>query len=442
MKHIILVTLLSWLVFSLKAQQPNEPKPLQKFSLQDAVSYARKYNYTLKNNALEVTVAQKKVKEVLSSGLPNVNASGSFTNYLTVPSAAIDFGGATQVIKFGVPNNATASITANQLLFDGGFLIGVKASQEYVNLSRINLSRSEVEVEVSVSKTYYSALLLKTNIDLINVNLETLLKTKNDLEKLNQNGLIEKTEFDRIALQYSSLQLQRDRLIDQHKSVLMALKLQMGLNVNDEIELTDDLTKLYAASKATVVPVKVDYNNRLEYQSLRQATRLYELDKKRYMFGYAPSLVGFFTHQENSFGQTFNDLGKTWYSGTFWGLSLSVPIFDGLKKSSQIQQARINIYKAENDRKSLESAIDMELFNAKTAYERAAQQLEIQKKDMQLAEEIYNRTQVKYQNGVGSSLELTTAQNSLETARAAYLTTLYNYFVAQIDVKKATGEIK
>lgn len=442
MKHIILVTLLSWLVFSLKAQQPNEPKQVQKFSLQDAVSYARKYNFTLKNNSLEVTAAEKKVKEILASGLPNVNASGSFTNYLTVPSAAIDFGGVTQVIKFGVPNNATASITANQLLFDGGFLMGVKASKEYVNLSRINLQRSGVEVEVSVSKTYYSVLLIKTNLDLIAANLETLAKTKNDLEKLSQNGLIDKTEYDRIALQYSSLQLQRDRLMDQHKSVLMVLKLQMGLNVHDEIELTDDLTKLYAATKTAVVPAKAEYNNRLEYQSLNQAIRLYELDKKRYMFGYAPSLVGFFTHQENSFGQDFNALGKTWYSGTFWGLSLSVPVFDGLKKSAQIQQARINIYKAENDKKSLENAIDMELFNAKTAYERAAQQLDIQQKDMKLAEEIYNRTQVKYQNGVGSSLELTTAQNSLESARAAYLTTLYNYFVAQIDVRKATGEIK
>jgi outer membrane protein TolC len=385
--------------------------------------------------------AEKKVKEVLALGLPNVNATGSFNNYLTVPSSVIDFGGAKQVIRFGVPFSATGSIAASQLLFDGGFLMGLKASKEYVQLAKINLKRTEIETEISVSKTYYGILLAQTSLKLINANLDALGKTKFDLEKLVQNGFLDRTEFDKISLQYSSLELQRDKLIDQQKTLLMVLKIQLGLNFDDQIELTDELMKMYEASKVTIQANKVDYNNRLEYQLINQAISLNTLDKNRYQFGYAPSLVGIFSTQRNSFGQTFGDLGKNWYEGTLWGLNLSIPIFDGFKKSAQIQQATINIKKAENDKMVLSNVIEQEVFIARTTYDRSAKQLEVQKKNLDLAQDIYNRTELKFKNGLTSSLELTIAQRDLETARASYLNTMYDYFVAQLDLRKALGDL-
>jgi outer membrane protein TolC len=438
MKYASLFMLLFWTAFNSSAQQQSEAK---KFSLQDAVAHAKKYNSTLKNSALDVISAEKKVKEVLALGLPNVNATGSFNNYLTVPSSVIDFGGAKQVIRFGVPFSATGSIAASQLLFDGGFLMGLKASKEYVQLAKINLKRTEVETEISVSKTYYGILLAQTSLKLINANLDALGKTKFDLEKLVQNGFLDRTEFDKVSLQYSSLELQRDKLIDQQKTFMMVLKIQLGLNFDDQVELTDDLMKMYEASKVTLLSNKVDYNNRLEYQLINQAISLNTLDKKRYQFGYAPSLVGIFSTQRNSFGETFGDLGKDWYEGTLWGLNLSIPIFDGLKKSAQIQQASINIKKAENDKKLLSNVIEQEVFIARTTYDRSAKQLEVQKKNLDLAQDIYNRTELKFKNGLTSSLELTIAQRDLETARASYLNTMYDYFVAQLDLRKALGDL-
>jgi len=437
-KYASLFVLCFGVVFNTHAQQQSETK---KFSLQDAVAHAKKYNSTLKNSVLDLLAAEKKVKEVLALGLPNVNATGSFNNYFTVPSSVIDFGGAKQVIRFGVPFSATGSITASQLLFDGGFLMGLKASKEYVQLAKINLKRTEIETEISVSKTYYGILLAQTSLKLINANLDALGKTKFDLEKLVQNGFLDRTEFDKISLQYSSLELQRDKLIDQQKTLLMVLKIQLGLNFDDQVELTDELMKMYEASKVTIQPNKVDYNNRLEYQLINQAISLNTLDKKRYQFGYAPSLVGIFSTQRNSFGQTFGDLGKNWYEGTLWGLNLSIPIFDGFKKSAQIQQATINIKKAENDKMVLSNVIEQEVFIARTTYDRSAKQLEVQKKNLDLAQDIYNRTELKFKNGLTSSLELTIAQRDLETARASYLNTMYDYFVAQLDLRKALGDL-
>jgi outer membrane protein TolC len=440
MKCATLFMLLFWAAFNANAQQQQQSEA-KKFSLQDAVAHAKKYNSTLKNSALDVISAEKKVKEVLALGLPNVNATGSFNNYLTVPSSVIDFGGAKQVIRFGVPFSATGSIAASQLLFDGGFLMGLKASKEYVQLAKINLKRTEVETEISVSKTYYGILLAQTSLKLINANLDALGKTKFDLEKLVQNGFLDRTEFDKVSLQFSSLELQRDKLIDQQKTFMMVLKIQLGLNFDDQVELTDELMKMYEASKVTLLSNKVDYNNRLEYQLINQAISLNTLDKKRYQFGYAPSLVGIFSTQRNSFGETFGDLGKDWYEGTLWGLNLSIPIFDGFKKSAQIQQASINIKKAENDKKVLSNVIEQEVFIARTTFDRSAKQLEVQKKNLDLAQDIYNRTELKFKNGLTSSLELTNAQRDLETARASYLNTMYDYFVAQLDLRKALGDL-
>lgn len=477
--YLLVCTLLSVQLFA-------QEKPIQSFSLQQAVEYAKKYNYILKNNALEVEAAQKKVNEVMAIGLPNISATGSFMHNIQIPTQSLpnflkeslvgsamgqaeaaykqqnpgatdqqiqDIRNQTSAIvskdipdviaaQFGQKYSTSASITATQLLFDGGFLMGVKASKEYVNVSKINLKRSQVETEVSVSKSYYSVLLIKTNIELISKNLDLLSKTRFEFEQLSKNGLLDKIEYDRVVLQYSSLELQRDRLIDQQKILLMVLKLQMGLDVNADILLTDDLEKMYTESKVALLSNKVDYNNRLEYQLVNQSISLNTLDKKRYQYGYTPSLAAFVTHQQNTFGTSFSQLGNQWFPGTYWGVNLNVPIFDGLKKNAQIQQSKINIRKAENDKRLLESVITQEVFSAKTNAERTAQQLDIQKKNFDLSQEIYDRTQLKNKNGLGSSLDLNISQRDLETARNSYLTTLYDYFLAQLELKKAMGEIK
>jgi outer membrane protein TolC len=199
---------------------------------------------------------------------------------------------------------------------------------------------------------------------------------------------------------------------------------------------------MYTTSKATAIEAKANYNNRTEYQLLNQQIKLNTFDKKRYQYGYTPSLSVMISTQRNAFGETISEVTKDWYPGTYWGLNLSVPIFDGLRKSAQIQQAKINISKAENDKKNLENVIEQQVLTSRLMFQRAGEQLAIQEKNLNLAQQIYDRVQVKYNNGVGSSLELTTAQNDLETARANYLNNVYDYFVAQVELRQALGDIK
>jgi outer membrane protein TolC len=284
-------------------------------------------------------------------------------------------------------------------------------------------------------------LLFDANEQMMQKNIVSLTKTKSDLEQFYKNGFSEKVDVDRLTLQLSNLSLQKDKIHDQLQVAKMILKLQMGLPVNDSIVLSDGLEKLYEVSKSMAIEEKANYSTRIEYKMLQQQLTLNNMDKKRYQVGYLPSFFLFANHQQNAFGDDLGALYDKFYPGTSVGLSMTLPIFDGLKKHAQTQQARIGISKTENDIKNFENVIDQQVYQSKANYLRSGQQLEIQRGNLKLAQEIYDRMDIKYKNGVGSSLELTTAQTDLETARTNFLTTVYEYFVAEMELKKALGLI-
>jgi outer membrane protein TolC len=421
---------------------------VQKYSLKEAVDFAKKNNYSLKNNKLDVIASQKKVNEVLAMGLPQINASANLINNVKIPVQVVPnflqpvMGGPDNLeLAFSRPYTSGITLSANQLLFDGTFILGVKASKEFVNLAQLNLSRTQIETEVNVSKAYYLVLLFDANEQMMQKNIVSLTKTKSDLEQFYKNGFSEKVDVDRLTLQLSNLSLQKDKIHDQLQVAKMILKLQMGLPVNDSIVLSDGLEKLYEVSKSMAIEEKANYSTRIEYKMLQQQLTLNNMDKKRYQVGYLPSFFLFANHQQNAFGDDLGALYDKFYPGTSVGLSMTLPIFDGLKKHAQTQQARIGISKTENDIKNFENVIDQQVYQSKANYLRSGQQLEIQRGNLKLAQEIYDRMDIKYKNGVGSSLELTTAQTDLETARTNFLTTVYEYFVAEMELKKALGLI-
>lgn len=422
---------------------------VQSFSLKEAVEYAKKNNFTLQNSKLDVLASQKKVNEIFSYGLPQVSASANLINNTQIPVQVIPnflqsvMGGPDNLnLAFGRPFTSGITVSANQLLFDGTFFLGVKASKEFVNLSQLNFNRTSIETEVNVSKAYYMVLLLEANENMMAKNLATLQKTQSDVAQFYKNGFAEKVDLDRLTLQLSNLTVQKEKLNDQKQIATMVLKLQMGLNVADSIVLTDELEKLRAASKTEAIENKVSYANRIEYKMLQQQLSLSKLDRKRYLIGYVPSLYAFANHQENAFGDEFGALYDKFYPGTAIGLSMTVPIFDGLRKHAQTQQANISISKTENDIKNFENVINQQVYMAKANFLRTNQQLEIQRGNLKLAEEIYEKMEIKYKNGLGSSLELTASQSDLENARTNYLTTVYDYFVAEMELKKALGLIQ
>jgi len=231
-------------------------------------------------------------------------------------------------------------------------------------------------------------------------------KSLSDLKEVYKAGLREKIDVDRMQLSYSNTNIQLDKLRDQLLLSYMVLKMQLGLKVTDSIELTDNLEKLYNEKKVVTVEEKINFSNRLDYQLVNQQIKLQEYDRKRYLLGYAPSLTTMFSHQQNTFGQDFKNLGNTWYNGSFWALNISVPVFDGFRKHAQTQQATINKSKFENNKKNLENTIENEIVQAKLKYTRADEQLTLQNKNVALAEDIYKQANIKFQNGITKFLKI------------------------------------
>ena len=448
-KIILLISLIICAV-NLKAQK----QEVVSLTLQQAVELAKKNNYNVQNARIDQQIADKKVKEVLSGGLPQINASGGFTDYLDIPTQlapAIAFNPKANPsdymkFKFGVPYTLTGSISASQLIFDGSFFLGVKAAKEYVNLARLGVKATEIEITTGITKIYYAVLLTQANVLMLDNTIKTLEKTLTDNRAYYKNGLSEKIDLDRLEMSYSNTKIQRDKIADQYLISMMVLKLQLGINVKDSILLTDNIEKIFKSDFATPIDAKIDYSQRPDYKLIEQQIKLQEYDIKRYQLGYAPTLNASFAAQRVSYGPEFSklgtdfgNLGQVWFPTTIFALNLNVPIFDGFRKSAQIQQSRLVMNKYVNSKKNLEQSIENDIELTRIKLERSKEQLELQKKNMELAQSIYDRANVKYKNGVGSTLELTTAENDLKQSQTNYLGSMYDLLVAQIDLKKALG---
>jgi outer membrane protein len=454
---LIVATLLS--INMLYAQQNVEVK---KLSLLEAISYGKQNNATIKNARLDELSSKKSVNELLANGLPQANAELSYNHNIDIPVTPLpDFItpsviGANQAyfgltptkqfvpgtpvpVQFGQKNSATASLTIGQLLFDGTFFLGVKAAKEYVKLSTLTTRKSEIDVETDVTKAYYFVLINEERLIQVNKNIGLLEKSLSDLRETYKAGLVEKIEVDRLELSYSNAKIQRDQLKDGITISYQVLKLNMGAKASDSLILTEKLSNLSDQLKPNYDLTGGDYNKRIEYQMAEQGLLLNKLDRKRYLTGYLPTITAFASIGKNTFSTNFSDLGNQWFPSTIVGGKLSLPVFDGFRKHAQTQKASIAIQKTENLKKNLENAIELERYSAKTTYLRTNEQVNAQKQNVELAEQIYYRAQLKLKEGVSSSTELLLAETDLKNAQTSYLSAMYDLMIAQINVRKSIG---
>jgi len=421
--------------------QNTEPLSL---SLDEAIASALQNQVTLKNAQLDIDYANTQVSEVKAQGLPQVNGTGNFMHSFLVPTSIIpgEFAGgapgSTIPVQFGVPFTATAGVGVQQLLFDGTFFLGLKAASEFVNISKLSLESSEIEVKEAVTKAYYMALISEQNIAQLSESLTNIENLKEETKKLYEEGFAEQLDVDRLVLSVSNLEINIAKLKSQAGLTKQLLLNTMGLEVTKSVILTSKLPAI-DSTKTT----ELNAGNRVEMKLLDQQQRLNELTFKRYKMGYLPSLYGSFSYGANTFAteNQFGDLGGEWFGNGSYGIALSVPIFDGFYKKAKMDQAKIDIRKTENTKQQLAQSVSLQINQAKTTYDNALKTLELQEKTKTLAERIYKTTQIKFKEGVGSSFEMINAESELTTAHTNYLNALYELNVAKIDLNKALGTL-
>jgi outer membrane protein len=420
----------------------------QTFSLQQAIDYALQNQERIKIAQNETKIAKAKIGEIRSIGLPQINlgaeGGNNFIPQKTFLPAEI-FGGPSGEfipVQFTPSFTGNVAISGSQLLFDGSYLVGLKAASTYSQLSTKQLVQTEIDVTEQVSKAYYGVLVSNARRELLEQNLRRLDTLLYQTKQLNKNGFAEKLDVDRLTVTYNNLKIDKqktDRLIEL--SALL-LKFQMGMDQKQPITLTDKLADVEVDINKTSIQ-SFNYSNRIEYSILETQRDLAALDIRNIKAGYYPRVAVNARYGGNVANNIFNSVlePNNWFSFGYVGLALQIPVFDGLSKHYKGQQARLRLDNAKHGLKLTEQSIDLQLNQYSINLTNALQQLESQKQNMTLAEDIARVSKIKYQEGVGTNLEVINAETDLRTAQTNYYAALFDALIAKVDLDKATGTL-
>lgn len=422
-------------------------KQRHEFSIKQAVEYSRKNNVQVKNALLDVKIQEQTNREVTAMAYPQVSGTGSLTWNAKLPVSLIPaeiFGGTPgtyEELPFGVKWSTTWGVQLNQLLFDGQVFVGLQARNTVMDFQMKNMEVTEELIRTNIYKIYYQLIISKTQIELLDANIERFDKLLKDTRIIYQNGFVEKLDVDKVSVSLNNLQTEKTRALNQVQNGYLGLKLLMGMPIQDELVLTDTVS--YEEVKEGLLdPAGFSYQNRKEYQSAQLGIKLNEYNIKRYKLSKIPTLSLNGYYNKNAQRNDFNFFKQgNWYDISAFTLNVNVPIFTGFATNAKIAKAKLELKQSQNQLDNLEKTIDNEIHTARNNFATALATLDFQKQNMELAESVYNQTKKKYEVGVGSQTEINTAQTDLKTAQTNYVTALYAAVIAKIDYLKATGRL-
>lgn len=416
-------------------------------SVKEAVDYALEHQESIKRAWYDYQAAVCRVKEMISLGLPQISGAGQLLYYYEIPTTLLPaevIGGPPGIyipVKFGVPWNVTLRIDANQLLFDGTYFVGLQASRTYKELMKLNLERNKVETIAKVIKAYYTVLINEKQLSLLKNNLERIENLYIQTQKMVSEGFLEPLDLKRIEVQYSNLKTEVEKVTKMVELSYLLLKFQMGMPLDSNFILTDTLPEI--PLELFSVETNHDVSQRYEIKLIEKQIQLKKLQLKQVRSQYYPKLYATGSIATQALRQEFNlfDTKERWFPIGVLGLSLQVPIFDSFNKHYKAQQALMEIKKAQSEYRETSMALTLEIEKAKTELENQLLELQNQERNLLLAQEIYETALRKYQEGVGSNLEVLNAESGLKDARDRYYNALLNTYLSYVDFKKAIGKL-
>jgi outer membrane protein len=440
-KITLIVALIGFAVQGLNAQERYE------FSVTQAVDYARKNSALVKNALLTISRQTQENRATTAAALPQVNGSVNVQKNINLPVSLVPgefFGdppGTYRAFPFGTEYNGTYGVTLEQLLFDGQVFVGLQARRASIDWRTAEAGVTEEMIKANVYKIYYQLVVGQKQVSTFDANITRTEKLLSDTRALFQNGFAEKLDVDKVTVNLANLRTEKTKMENTIKTGYIGLKYLMGMPVKAELVLTDSISDDMV--KQDLLADSVRYEDRKEFQVMQALEKLNRYDIKRYQFMYIPtvSLTGNYSRnaQRNSFD--FFKGGRDWFTITYVGLNISVPIFDGFRKDAQIKAARISLQQTQNTIEDLKNKINQEVDSSIITIRSAIITLDAQRQNMELANEVYNQTKVKYDNGLGSNLEITNAEADLRIAQNNYYQALNDAIVARIDYLKALGKL-
>lgn len=426
-----------------------------RYSLQEAIQYGVTHNINVKNSQTDAQSAESRIGEIRAVGLPQVTGSVSIMDNLIIqraflPAVFFDQNAPSDAppiaVQFGVKYSGNAGVQLSQVLFNAQWLLGLKAAQEFRELAFKNITQSKVQVAESVSKAYYSVLIAEERAKILDLNIQRLDSLTREMGAMNEKGFVEKIDVNRLEVSLNNLKTERTKVQNLVDLSYYMLKFQMGMKLDEQIQLSDRITE--GDVERIALEVKSDdgssfsYDQRVDYSILKSNLKLVEMDVENNKRGYYPTVAAFAGYGYNTGRNKFSDIfGSPWFNNANIGLSIQVPIFDGFAKKYKIQQTRFTVDKVKQSLGLVEQSIDLQVRSANITIINGLETLKTQKRNLELAQEVVRVSKIKYQSGTGSNIEVINAESALKESQTNYFASLYDLLLAKVDLDKAKGKL-
>ena len=416
----------------------------KRLTIEEAVAFGQENNRQILNASREVQKAYKERWSTIAIGLPQISAKANYQNFLELPTSLIPaqfFGGKEgdfAEVQFGTPQIMDGGITLQQLIFDGSYIVGLEASNVFLEISKNILEKTALEIKKNIISTYSSVLLIKENILFLKNNLDNLAENLEEVRALFANGFEEEESVEQLRLTLSGIQTQLRYAENAEKITLNMLKLLMGFPANAPLELLDTLES-FTMDGLFEQQFKSDFNlaNNVDIKiattQLRSESLLYRYEKSKSLPRLAAFINGNYTGNSETF--SFTDSDQKWFGAALFGINLQVPIFSSFKRRAQSQKAKIALDQAETTLEETQERINIEVQGALNDYKLAIETYLTNKENLTLANRIEQKNQSKYFEGMASTFELRQAQLQLYSAQNNYISSIQSVIQKKLNLE-------
>tara|TARA_R110002073_G_scaffold40547_6_gene115427 strand:+ start:86042 stop:87385 length:1344 start_codon:yes stop_codon:yes gene_type:complete len=400
------------------------------FSLQDAIAYALENNRTAKNAALDIQSAKHQKWETTATGLPQISATIDYQNWLKqqVSLLPAEFFGGNQgefsEVAFGTKQTMVATATLNQKIFDGSYLVGLQSAKVFLEISENAKEKTDLEVRKAVIEAYGNVLLAEESVTIFERNRTVLQKNLDEITKVYENGLEEEESVEQLQITLSGVESSLKNTIRLKKLAYQMLNITLGLDIDVHTTLSDNLESLTAQHiSLDLLNVEENVENTIDYKIAENdkvsKELLLKLEKSKALPTVNAFINGGYAGNANTF--SFTKDNQKWFGSSLFGVSMNIPIFSSLGRSSATQRAKINLEKAQEDLTETQQTLKLQIASAKSDYQFAIEDYENKKHNLNLAERIEKKNEIKFFEGISSSFDLRQAQMQLYTAQQEYL---------------------
>ncbi len=429
--------LILFFLVSISAVESQE-KELE-LSLNQAIEYALKNSYNTKvaNNDIEAAIKRK--WETTTIGLPQINGRVDYTNNLKQQFPGVDFD-QDGTIDFGARHNITGTVTLEQLLFDGSYLVGLQSAKTFLKITEQAKEKTELATREAVINAYGNVLVAEERIEILNRNLKTVNRQLKGAQEGYKNGLTELETVEQFEITQGNIVSQQRNAERNEEIAYKLLNLSLGSPIDTPVKLTDSLDELVLnSSDLELLSTSFNINNHIDFkiaENDRESSRLLlKLEKSKAL----PRLNAFINYSQlaNSNSFSFFESSQTWIPTSVFGVGLNVPIFSSLGRSAKTQQAKIALETADIRLEETIQRLNLQEEQARSNYQLSIENYQTAKKNLGLAKRIEQKQKIKFDEGVTTSIDLLQARNQLYSQQNNYLQSILDIIANKAKLENA-----